>query len=308
MRQRPRLSRASVPQRSSPGSASPNRNEVPLCPLHANALRRTRALRRPAPCAGGRDRERGDPASQDGHPRLLRRHAGAVRTGAVLRAVGPPQAQRRSRKSGLGRAGPGICLSGPVDGGRVGGDRRVRRADGDRDLRARRGDDPSANPAGRTGRAPRRRCRRHPRRHARHLRRRCSRTTTGSSSSPSRERRSSPASCGSAGTCGRNGPSTAVLRHQCRPDSCPLLRATVVVASTLIEPRACDQPIGVSRRPRIPTVTAAGERLEDSERLSAEGRFRAAGNAQGEALWGLEARAARIQKRLHLPFQICFVE
>jgi hypothetical protein len=52
----------------------------------------------------------------------------------------------------------------------------------------------------------------------------------------------------------------------------------------------------------------AGQRLEDSERLAAQGRLRASGRAQGEALWDLEARAGKIRQRLDVPFRVCWVE
>ncbi len=52
----------------------------------------------------------------------------------------------------------------------------------------------------------------------------------------------------------------------------------------------------------------AGTRLADAERLAAQGRMDASGEAQSEALWGLEARAAKIIAKLHVPFRFCFQE
>jgi hypothetical protein len=52
----------------------------------------------------------------------------------------------------------------------------------------------------------------------------------------------------------------------------------------------------------------AGTRLADAERLAAQGRADASGAAQSEALWSLEARAAKIIAKLHVPFRACFRE
>jgi hypothetical protein len=52
----------------------------------------------------------------------------------------------------------------------------------------------------------------------------------------------------------------------------------------------------------------AGQRLVDAERLAAQGRSAASGEAQSEALWSVEARAAKIIAKLHVPFRACFQE
>jgi hypothetical protein len=51
----------------------------------------------------------------------------------------------------------------------------------------------------------------------------------------------------------------------------------------------------------------SGVRLEDAERLAAEGDPRS-GAAQSEALWSLQPQAAEIIARLEIPFKACFVE
>jgi hypothetical protein len=52
----------------------------------------------------------------------------------------------------------------------------------------------------------------------------------------------------------------------------------------------------------------SGVRLDDAERLAAEGAAAGSGAAHSEALWSLQARAAEIISELGIPFKACFVE
>ena len=52
----------------------------------------------------------------------------------------------------------------------------------------------------------------------------------------------------------------------------------------------------------------SGVRLDDAERLAAEGDAAGSGAAQSEALWSLQPRAAEIISGLGIPFKACFVE
>jgi hypothetical protein len=66
--------------------------------------------------------------------------------------------------------------------------------------------------------------------------------------------------------------------------------------------------IAADWRRALRLLRRAGERLDDAERLAAQGRGAESGEAQSEALWSLEARAAKIIAKLRIPFRICFVE
>jgi hypothetical protein len=61
-------------------------------------------------------------------------------------------------------------------------------------------------------------------------------------------------------------------------------------------------------RRALTLLRRAGQRLDDAERLAAEGRARESGAAQNEAPWSLEPRAVKIIAKLRIPFRICFVE
>jgi hypothetical protein len=71
-----------------------------------------------------------------------------------------------------------------------------------------------------------------------------------------------------------------------------------------------DPPTSIATRWRraLRLLRTAAQRLEEAERLAAQGRAAESGNAQSEALWSLEARAAKIINKLRIPFRICFVE
>jgi hypothetical protein len=71
---------------------------------------------------------------------------------------------------------------------------------------------------------------------------------------------------------------------------------------------AAPESIAPAWRRALSLLRRAGRRLDDAERLAAQGRAEESGNAQGEALWSLEARAAKIIARLRIPFRVCFVE
>jgi hypothetical protein len=66
--------------------------------------------------------------------------------------------------------------------------------------------------------------------------------------------------------------------------------------------------IATDWRRALRLLRRAGQRLDDAERLAAEGRARESGAAQNEALWSLEPRAVKIIAKLRVPFRICFVE
>ena len=60
--------------------------------------------------------------------------------------------------------------------------------------------------------------------------------------------------------------------------------------------------------PTIAEFAAAADKLTESEQAAAVGDLERAGEAQGEALWSLEAKAQEHFRAMHVPFRVCWVE
>ena len=78
----------------------------------------------------------------------------------------------------------------------------------------------------------------------------------------------------------------------------------------LTELRALEVPAPITRdwNKGLALLERAADKLTESEQLAAAGDFERAGDAQGEALWSLEAKAQEHFNAMHVPFRVCWVE
>ena len=76
------------------------------------------------------------------------------------------------------------------------------------------------------------------------------------------------------------------------------------------ELRALEVPAPITRNwnQGLALFERAADKLTESEQAAAVGDLERAGEAQGEALWSLEAKAQRHFRAMHVPFRVCWVE